>query len=89
MSFNNVEALRVHSGLVPDISRSFQLEGEPPLELLPELKVLECPATRDAGGALNAFINAREVAGRSVRLVRVATRDRPSASTPMSPSRAS
>lgn len=89
MSFNNVETLRVHSGIVGDISRSLQLDGEPTLELLPELKVLECPATHDAGGALDAFINAREVAGRPVRLVQVAPPDRPSTSTAMSPSRAS
>jgi len=88
-SFHNVETLRVHSGLVGDISRSLQLEEEPPLELLPKLKELECPVTSDAGGALNAFINAREVAGRPVRLVQAAAPDRPSASTVMSPSRAS
>jgi len=88
MSFNNVKTLRVHSGLVGDISRSLQLEGEPPLELLPELKVLECPATSAAAAALNAFIDAREVTGRPVRLVQMAPPDRPSASTAMSPSHA-
>ena len=89
MSFHNVEILRVYNnGLVDDISRSLQPEGEPPLELLPELKELERPATSDTRGAFNAFINAREVAGRPVRLVQAAAPDRPPASAAMSPSRA-
>jgi hypothetical protein len=69
MSFNNVETLRVQSVLVGDISRSLQLQGEPPLELLPELKVLRCRVTTDASSALEAFIKAREVAGRPVRVL--------------------
>ena len=88
MSFHNVETLRVHNGLVGDISHSLQPEGEPSPELLPELKELQCPVTSDSGGALNAFINAREVAGRPVRLVQATAPDRPPASSAMSLSRA-
>jgi len=87
MSFHNLETLRVHIGLVSDISRSLQPDGEPSPELLPELKELQCPVTSDTGGMLNAFINAREVAGRPVRLVQAAAPDRPPASSAMCPMR--
>jgi hypothetical protein len=43
-SFRNVKTLRVHSGLVGEISRSLQSDGEPPLEVLPGLKEIVCPA---------------------------------------------
>jgi hypothetical protein len=41
-SFRNMKTLRVHNGLVSDLSRSLQLDGNPPLELLPELTELIC-----------------------------------------------
>ncbi len=41
-SFRNVKTLRVHQGLVVAVSWSLQLDGEPPLELLPELNELIC-----------------------------------------------
>ena len=85
MSFHNVKTLRVHNSLVVDISRSLELEGGPPLQLLPELKELECFGTSDPRGALNAFINARQVAGCPVRLVQVT--GRPQTSSTMSSSR--
>jgi hypothetical protein len=44
-SFRNVKILRVHYGLVGDLSRSLRSDGEssPSLEVLPELKELVCP----------------------------------------------
>jgi hypothetical protein len=84
-SFHNVKTLRVHNGLVDGISRSLDLGGGLPLGLLPELKELECFGTSDARGALNAFINACQVAGCPVRLFQATCC--PQASTTMSPSR--
>lgn len=69
-SFSNVKTLRVHNGLVRDLSRSLQSDdGESPLELLPELKELVYSAGSDATDAFTAFIDARQIAGRPVALV--------------------
>jgi hypothetical protein len=65
-SFNNVRGLRVHGGLVGDLSRSLRWNGEP---LLPELKEVVCPGGDHAGDALFALINARQVASQPGHLV--------------------
>ena len=65
-SFRNVKTLHVHRGLVGELSRSPRLDGEPPLEVLPELNELVCP--KGSGQAFTPFIHEREVAGRPVNL---------------------
>jgi hypothetical protein len=70
-SFRNVKTLRVEDGLVKEISRCLRLEdGEPPLELLPELQQLTYPGSGDAGDAFTSFIDSRQNAGCPVTLVR-------------------
>jgi hypothetical protein len=68
-AFRNVKTLRVHNGLVKDLSRCLQLDGEPPLELLPELTELVCPAGSVNDKTFSAFIHEREVAGQPVKLI--------------------
>jgi hypothetical protein len=68
-SFRNVKTLRVHDGLVRDVSRCLQLDGEPPLGLLPELTELVCPAGSINDKTFLAFIHEREVAGQPVKLI--------------------
>jgi hypothetical protein len=68
-SFRNVKTLRVHNGLVRDLSRALQLDGEPPLELLPELMELVCPVGSVNDKIFSAFINEREVAGQPVKVI--------------------
>jgi hypothetical protein len=67
-SFSNVKTLRVND-FHEQISRSLQVDdGESPLELLPELKELHHHRFR-IGKAFDAFIDARQDAGRPVTLV--------------------
>jgi len=70
-SFRNVKILRVHGGLVGELSRSLQSDGEPSpsLEVLPELKELVCPAGYVDDKTFAPFIHEREVAGQPVRLI--------------------
>lgn len=68
-SFRNVKTLRVHNGLVGEVSRALRSEGEPPLELLPELKELVCPASSVEDKTFVAFVHEREDAGQPVNLV--------------------
>jgi len=68
-AFRNVKTLRVHNGLVRDLSRSLQLDGEPPPELLPELTELVCPAGSVDDKIFSVFIHEREVAGEPVKLI--------------------
>jgi hypothetical protein len=68
-AFSNVKTLRVHSGLVGELSRSLKLDGEPPLELLPELKELVCPMGSVDDKIFTSFIHDREVAGQPVALI--------------------
>jgi hypothetical protein len=68
-SFKGVETLRVHKGLVAELSRSLQLDGEPPLDILPELKELICPLGTVDDNTFAAFIHDREVAGQPVSLI--------------------
>jgi hypothetical protein len=55
-SFRNVKTLRVHSGLIGNVSRSLRLNGGSPLELLPELTELVCPVGNVDDGTFSAFI---------------------------------
>jgi len=68
-SFRNVKTIRVHDGLVSHLSHSLRSDGEPPLELLPELKELVCPVGRVQDKAFVPFIHEREVAGQPVNLI--------------------
>jgi hypothetical protein len=71
-----VEILHVGIGddFVGQLSRSLRLEdGEPLLELLPELKELSYSAIDDDDAAFTAFIDARQNAGRPVTLIRHGT----------------
>jgi len=68
-SFRHVKTLRVHNGLVGEVSRALQMDVEPPLEVLPELKELVCPAGRVDDKTFALLIREREVAGRPVSLI--------------------
>jgi hypothetical protein len=70
-SVSNVKTLRVHRGLVGELSRCLQLEdGEHPLDLLPELQELAYPGSSNADGAFTPFIDVRQNAGSSVTLIK-------------------
>jgi hypothetical protein len=68
-SFSNVKTLRVHNGLVGEVSRSLILDGEPPLEVLPDLRELICPSGSVDDQTFEPFIHEREVAGQPVKLI--------------------
>jgi len=70
-SLGNVKTLRVSGSLLGELSRCLRSDDtEPPMELLPELNVLEYTATDDASDAFASFIDARKNAGHPVALVR-------------------
>jgi hypothetical protein len=70
-SFSNVKTLRVHRGLVEELSRCLRLDdGEHPLELLPELQELTYSGSGNAGDAFTPFIDVRRNAGRPVTLIK-------------------
>ena len=71
-SFSNVKTLRVHRGLVGELSRCLRLDdGEHPLELLPEVQELTYPGgSSNADGAFTPFIDARQSVGRPVTLIK-------------------
>ncbi len=79
-SFSGVRTLRVHRGVVQQLSRSLQPDGGQLLEILPELQVLVCHAEDNNGDAFTAFIDARNDTGHPVRL-HVVVPDSPPAST--------
>ena len=69
--FNNVKTLRIWNGLVDDLSRCLRLEdGEPPLEVLPELQELTYYGSGNIGDEFASFVDARRNAGRPITLVR-------------------
>jgi hypothetical protein len=69
-SFSNVKILRVNEDFCRQISRSLQVvDGESPLELLPELEELQISQQHDAGDAFKELIDARKNAGHPVALV--------------------
>jgi hypothetical protein len=67
-SFRNVKTLRVHNGLIGQVSRSLFLDGELSVEVLPELKELVCPTGSVDDKTFAPFIQEREAAGRPVSL---------------------
>jgi hypothetical protein len=70
-SFSNAKTLWIDEGLVEVLSRCLELEdGEPPLDLLPELQELTYSGTGDTGGAFTSFIDARQNVDRPITLVR-------------------
>ena len=69
-SFTNVKTLRVHRGLVGELSHCLRSDdGEHPLELLPELQELSYSEGGNANDAFASFIDARRNAGRPVILI--------------------
>jgi hypothetical protein len=68
-AFGNVKTLRVHNGLIGEVSRSLQSDGELPLEVLPELKELICPARSVDEKTFASVVYEREIAGQPVNLV--------------------
>jgi hypothetical protein len=68
-SFRNVKTLRVHDGLVEEVSHSLRYDGEPPLELLPELNELICPQGSHNNKTFATFIDEREVAGQPINVI--------------------
>jgi hypothetical protein len=68
-SFRSVQTLRVHKGLVRKVTGSLRSDGEPLLELLPELKDLICPSGSVEDKSFAPFIHDREVAGQPVKLI--------------------
>jgi len=68
-SFRNVETLCVHKDLFGEVSHTLQLDGDPPLEILPELKELVCPVGSCDDRAFASFIQDRSVAGRPINVI--------------------
>ena len=69
--FRNVKTLYIGNGLVEQLSRSLDLEdGEPPLELLPELQELTYSGSGNTGDTFTSFIDARQNADRAINLFR-------------------
>jgi len=68
-SFRNVETLRVHDGLVGELSRCLALDGEPPWEILPELKTLVCPMGSRDNETFATFVYDRDGAGLPIDLI--------------------
>ncbi len=70
-SFRNLKTLRIPDGLVGELSRCLRLvDGELPLELLPELQELTFSSGGDVENAFTPFIDSRQNAGRPVTLTR-------------------
>ena len=70
-SFRNVKTLYIGNGLVEQLSRSLDLEdGEPPLELLPELQELAYSGSGNTGDTFTSFIDVRQNADRAITLFR-------------------
>jgi hypothetical protein len=65
----HVETLRVHGGLVREVSCCLALGGEPASEILPELKTLVCPMGSLADKTFAMFVHDRRVAGLHVDLI--------------------
>ncbi|KAI0245833.1 hypothetical protein BJV78DRAFT_233416 [Lactifluus subvellereus] len=70
--FSNLKSLYVQNGLVGKLARSLQTDdGEPPLELLPNLEELGYSGGDDARDAFTPIIDERQVAGHPVNLTMV------------------
>ena len=71
-SFSKVKTLHVDDRLVRELSDCLRLDdGEPSLELLPELRKLTYSGSGDIGDAFTSFIDDRQTTGRPVTLVQV------------------
>jgi hypothetical protein len=72
--FGDVQTLQIDSignGFVEQLSRCLELDdGEPPLELLPELQELTYSGSVNYGDAFTSFVEAHQNAGRPMTLVR-------------------
>ena len=68
-SFRNVQTLRVHNGLVGEVSRCLELDGEPVPEILTELKTLVCPIGSRDEKTFARLVHDREVAGLDIDLI--------------------
>ena len=68
-SFRNVETLRVHDGLVREVSRCLTLDGVVASEILPNLKTLICPMESCDDKTFARFVHDREVAGLPINLI--------------------
>jgi len=68
-SFGNVETLRVHDGLVGELSRCLALDGEPASEILPGLKTLVCPMGSCVDKTFATFVHDREAAGLPIDII--------------------
>jgi len=70
-TFGNVKTLSMPNTLVGEVSRSLRSDnGEPSVDLLPELNKLECYGWSNASNLFIPFIGARRNAGCPVTLVR-------------------
>jgi hypothetical protein len=70
--FSNLKTLHVQNELVERIAHSLQTDdGEPPLELLPNLKELRYSGGDDARDAFTPLIDERQAAGHPVNLTMV------------------
>lgn len=69
-SFRHVKTLRVHHGLVGEVSRFLKLDGEPPPEIFPDLEELICSHGSVDDKTFAAFIHEREAAGHPLKLIR-------------------
>ncbi|KAI0246830.1 hypothetical protein BJV78DRAFT_98807 [Lactifluus subvellereus] len=70
--FGNLKTLHVQSVIVSKLARSLQTDdGEPPLELLPNLKEVGYSGGDDVRDAFTPFIDERQVAGHHVNLTMV------------------
>jgi hypothetical protein len=67
--FTNAKTIHVQDDLVTKIFRSLSShDGEPPLELLPNLEEVAYSGGKDARDAITAFLNERQVLGHPVSL---------------------
>ena len=71
-SLRNVEVLRVHDGLVGELSRSLALDGKAPSKLLPKLKTLVCPIGSGVNRTFARFVRDRNVMGMPIDLIEAA-----------------
>jgi hypothetical protein len=67
-SFRNVQTLRVHDGLVGELSHCLSSDGESPSEILPELKRLVCPMGSRGNKTFSRFVHGRVIAGLPIEL---------------------
>jgi hypothetical protein len=68
--FSSVKVLQVADGLIRNLSHSLQPEvGEPPLELLPQLKELVYYKGGEPNDAFTSFLHTRQTVGRPVAFI--------------------